>query len=89
MSSKSKARRREVLATPPLSPALGIPEPGARTQALRWVHALMPGLIALATFAAFLPTLENQFVSWDDIDTLVNNPQYGCGPRFTWATTSP
>jgi tetratricopeptide (TPR) repeat protein len=91
MSRKSRARRRQGLATPPLSaPGRGTPEPGARTQAPRWVHALAPGLIALVTFAAFLPTLESQFVNWDDDKNLVDNPHYrGLGwPQLRWMWTT-
>ena len=48
------------------------------TQALtrRWVDWLVPALIALVTFAAFLPTLQNQFVNWDDDDNFLGNPHY-------------
>jgi len=47
-------------------------------------------LIALVTFAAFLPTLQNQFVNWDDAANLVDNPHYrGLGwtqLRWMWTT---
>src|SRR5207245_7067069 len=48
------------------------------TQALtrRWVDWLVPALIALVTFAAFLPTLQNQFVNWDDDENFLDNPHY-------------
>jgi len=35
-----------------------------------------PLLIALITSAAFLPTLQNQFVSWDDDKNFLENPHY-------------
>src|SRR6266571_3362429 len=37
---------------------------------------LVPVLIALVTFAAFLPALYNQFVNWDDDDNFLRNPHY-------------
>ncbi len=37
---------------------------------------LVPVLIALVTFAAFLPTLQNQFVTWDDAANFLDNPHY-------------
>src|SRR5262245_65758753 len=37
---------------------------------------LIPTLIALATFVAFLPTLQNSFVNWDDEKNLVENVFY-------------
>jgi len=56
----------------------------------RWVFWLLPVLIALVTFVPFLPTLDNQFVNWDDDDNLLNNPHYrGLGwthLRWMWTT---
>src|SRR5438445_13565280 len=37
---------------------------------------LIPVLIALVTCAAFLPTLQNQFVNFDDNDNFLDNPHY-------------
>ena len=37
---------------------------------------LIPCLIMLATWAAFLPSLSNDFVVWDDDEMLLNNPHY-------------
>jgi len=66
------------------------PEPVARASIQRWVHWLVPVLIALVTFAAFLPALHNQFVNWDDDENLLNNPRYrGLGwtqLRWMWTT---
>jgi protein O-mannosyl-transferase len=42
----------------------------------RIVYWLIPTLIALATFVAFLPVLQNGFVNWDDESLLVNNLNY-------------
>ena len=51
---------------------------------------LVPVLIALVTFAAFLPTLHNQFVAWDDPGNFLDNPHYrGLGwthLRWMWTT---
>src|SRR4030095_12872355 len=33
-------------------------------------------IVAIATFVVFLPSLSNQFVNWDDYETLVDNPHY-------------
>lgn len=52
---------------------------------------LLPVLIAVATFAAFLPTLGNGFVgSWDDNQNLVGNPAYrGLGwSQLRWMLTT-
>jgi len=47
-------------------------------------------LIALVTFAAFLPTLQNQFVTWDDGKNFLENAHYrGLGwthIRWMWTT---
>src|SRR5438445_13285331 len=51
-------------------------EPVVRTPAQRWVRWLAPLLIAFITFAAFLPALQNQFVSWDDDKNFLDNPHY-------------
>src|SRR5712692_8944528 len=55
------------------------------------VFWLLPVLIALVTFVPFLPTLDNQFVNWDDDDNLVDNPHYrGLGwthLRWMWTTS--
>src|SRR5947209_846016 len=51
---------------------------------------LVPVLIALVTFAAFLPTLQNQFVTWDDGKNFLENAHYrGLGwthIRWLWTT---
>jgi tetratricopeptide (TPR) repeat protein len=68
--------------------------PGARKDARRgeerapWV---VPILIALVTFVAFLPALQGQFVSWDDQVNFLDNPHYrGLGAnqlKWMWTTT--
>src|SRR5881296_4156306 len=66
-------------------------EPQAHASTRRWVFWLLPVLIALVTVVPFLPTLDNQFVNWDDDDNLVENPQYrglGWTPlRWMWTTS--
>jgi hypothetical protein len=70
-------RRRARPVTPVRSPLASVAgQSGAHALAPRWVHWLVPVLIALATVAAFLPTLENDFLTWDDHANLVDNPHY-------------
>src|SRR5713226_9417904 len=92
MSRKSKSRRLGAPVAPqhrqPPQQERGEPEAHALTH--RWVFWLLPVLIALVTFVPFLPTLDNQFVNWDDDDNLVDNPHYrGLGwthLRWMWTT---
>ena len=64
-------------------------EPLAGALAQRWVSWL-PVLIALVTFVAFVPTLQNQFLRWDDHKNFLGNPHYrGLGwtqLRWMWTT---
>src|SRR5437016_4937834 len=78
MSRKSKARNREVASRPQHSqpPPRERPEPVARALLQGWLSWLVPVLIALITCAAFLPTLQNQFVDLDDNDNFLDNPHY-------------
>src|SRR6059036_859315 len=88
MSRKNKSRKLEIEAAVKASPrgdgSMGL------TSAQRWVRWLAPLLIALITFAAFLPALQNQFVNWDDKDNFLDNPHYrGLGwthLRWMWTT---
>src|SRR5207249_4634909 len=56
----------------------------------RWIRWLAPSLVALVTLAAFLPTLHNQFVNWDDDVNFLDNPHYrglgGAHLRWMWTT---
>ena len=56
-------------------------------QESRW---LIPFGVALLTAAAFLPTIQNEFVTWDDGKNLVNNPSYrGLGwMQVRWMLTT-
>src|SRR5215212_4187850 len=62
----------------------------ARTRSHSPPLRLVPLLVAAATFVAFLPTLGNEFVSWDDDANFVDNPYYrGLGwaqLRWMWTT---
>src|SRR5438132_3987789 len=66
------------------------PEPVVHTPAPGWVLWLVPVLIALVTVAAFLPALQNQFVSWDDAENFLDNPHYrGLGwSQLHWMWTT-
>ena len=70
MSRKKKARGREAIADRELR------EPVAPSLSQRSASWLVPVLIALVTVTAFLPTLHNQFVSWDDDKNFLENPDY-------------
>ena len=70
MSRKKKARKREAVAERDLC------EPVALALPQGWGSWLVPVLIALVTFIAFLPTLRNQFVDWDDFKNFLDNPYY-------------
>jgi Tfp pilus assembly protein PilF len=79
-----------VAATTPLPPPVPAGRaPGVHTAAQRWVLGLAPWLIALVTFAAFLPALQNQFV-WDDDENFVDNYHYrGLGwTQLRWMWTA-
>src|SRR5438093_10348636 len=59
-----------------------------------WIEKATPALIALilviVTIAAFLPTLHNGFVNWDDGENFIKNDQYrGLGwSQLSWAWTT-
>src|SRR6058998_3874473 len=61
-----------------------------RSRRLELQHAVIPLVIAFSTFAAFLPTLQNQFVSWDDDKNFLENPDYRglawTNLRWMWTT---
>src|SRR2546427_4741905 len=89
MSRKRKLRKLEVQAAVKASPR----GDGSMvlTSAQRWVRWLAPLLVALLTLTAFLPTLQNQFVSLDDEKNFLENPHYrGLGwthLRWMWTTS--
>ena len=43
---------------------------------------LLPALVALITFVVFSPALQNGFVNWDDLETLVENQNFR---GLTWS----
>ncbi len=51
---------------------------------------LLPALVAAATFTAFIPVLDNDFVNWGDRAELVENPHYrGVDPsHLEWMLTA-
>src|SRR5256712_4597327 len=65
-------------------------QPEAHVLAHQWGFWLLPVLIALVTFVPFLPTLDNQFVNWDDDKNLLKNPHYrGLGwSQLRWMWTA-
>lgn len=78
MSKKSRGPRPASATTAPPSPRSGV---------LRW---LAPVVLVLATVVAFLPTLENGFVNFDDIENFLNNRSYrGLGlTHLRWMFTT-
>ncbi|CAN5160595.1 tetratricopeptide repeat protein [soil metagenome] len=56
----------------------------------RWAPWLAPACVALVTFIAFIPALNNGFVSWDDEKNFLANPHYrGLGvEQLTWMWTT-
>ncbi len=93
MSRKKKARKLEAALkaqTPPQLPQRERREPVALALPQRWNLWLVPVLIALVTFAAFLPALHNQFVNWDDPRNFIENPHYrGLGwTQLHWMWTT-
>src|SRR5213594_3836829 len=84
---KSRAAAKPQHPQPPLRERRE-PVPSALPQ--RRGFWLVPALIALVTFAAFLPVLQNQFVDWDDQRNFLDNPHYrGLGwthLRWMWTT---
>src|SRR2546430_14734746 len=70
MNRKKQARRREGV------PQRELRAPAAPSLTQRGGSWLVPVLIARVTLAAFLPTLNNQFVAWDDGKNFLDNPHY-------------
>src|SRR5712691_11324913 len=60
----------------PQPPLLERREPVSSALPQRRGYWLVPVLIALVTFTAFLPTLQNEFVGWDDATNFLGNPHY-------------
>src|SRR3989454_4788503 len=92
MSRKSKSRKLGAAVTPQhrQPPQQERREPQAHALTHRLVFWLLPVMIALVTFVPFLPTLDNQFVNWDDQRNFLDNYHYrGLGwtqLRWMWTT---
>lgn len=58
--------------------------------AIRFVSRAIPVALAVVTFAVFLPALRNDFVEWDDVVNLVDNPHYRGfhWPQIRWMFTA-
>jgi protein O-mannosyl-transferase len=56
----------------------------------RWKDWIPATLLVLATVAVFSAALSNDFVDWDDIENLVNNPHYRglAWPQLRWMWSS-
>jgi Tfp pilus assembly protein PilF len=54
------------------------------------VQWIAPVFVALVTFITFFPTLQNQFVEWDDYENLISNAHYrGLGwAQLGWMLTT-
>src|SRR5215510_1460736 len=63
MDSMSRTRKKKAVAERQK-------EPSKRLDA--WIAFL----VGLVTFAVFVPALRNEFVNWDDLELLVDNPHY-------------
>src|SRR5437870_4247518 len=91
MTRRSKSRKVEAAAKArPLEPPRLPRDLVARTPAKGWGSWLVPALIAVVTFATFLPALHNQFVNWDDDKNFLENPHYrGLGwTQLSWMWTT-
>src|SRR5438034_10730862 len=91
MSRRSKSRKVEAAAKArPLEPPRLPRKPVDRAPAKGWGSWLVPALIAVVTFATFLPALHNQFVNWDDDKNFLENPHYrGLGwTQLSWMWTT-
>src|SRR6266581_2130931 len=92
MSRRSTPRKSRAAANPqhPQPPLRERREPVPSALPQRRGFWLVPALIALVTFAAFLPVLQNQFVDWDDQRNFLDNHHYrGLGwthIRWMWTT---
>ena len=87
MSRRGQSRNRRGGTASPAAPDPGQPALRAISP---WLARSVPLLIAFITFAAFLPALQNQFVSWDDDKNFLDNPHYrGLGwTQLGWMWTT-
>jgi tetratricopeptide (TPR) repeat protein len=75
---------------PHITPATRSPIEQGPSRRLKVVYLLIPTIVLLLTFSAFVPVLENGFVSWDDDSNLIENPHYrGLDwPHLRWMFTT-
>lgn len=52
------------------------PSPSATTNAPRWAVWVLSLVVLAATFAAFIPSIGNQFLDWDDNANFTDNPSW-------------
>ena len=67
-----------VVKTASLGPAYGL----LMSRTAKIASYLIPGLVALITFVVFSPALRNGFVNWDDLENIVENPNFR---GFSWS----
>jgi len=81
--SQRNRRRKKLAGKPPPSPVVK----SHPASSMAW---LIPVLIFIITMVAYLPTLQNGFVNWDDESFLVGNPNYrGLGwQQIHWMFTT-
>jgi tetratricopeptide (TPR) repeat protein len=83
---KSKRRKARLQSQPARVPIRG----AAESTADSLIRFLIPLSIVVLTFVAFLPSLQNGFVNWDDEAVLLDNPNYrGLGwQQLRWMFTT-
>ena len=83
---KSKRRKARLQSQPARVPIRGAAESNADCL----IRFLLPLSIVVLTFVAFLPSLQNGFVNWDDEAVLLDNPNYrGLGwEQLRWMFTT-
>ncbi len=64
--------------------------PAGTRRSTAFVGWTVPLVVALATAAVFLPSVQNEFLEWDDFGAIRDNPTYrGLGwPQLKWMWTS-
>src|SRR5262245_39721850 len=67
-----------VVKTASLGPAHGL----SMSRTAKITPYLIPGLVALITFVVFSPALRNGFVNWDDLENIIENPNFR---GFSWS----
>ena len=60
----------------------GLHQAQPKNGAAKFATWLIPSFVALTTLVVFSPALRNGFVNWDDLETLVENPNF---KGFSWS----